>query len=102
MKYVVILLVLFAIFVWLSWRFRRQIAFARQMWKMFVETNRRLNQQQQQVGNKQPPQKIPAGKLVRCEKCQTWVPRDSALSFGKGTYFCSAQCMEKSVVNGGQ
>lgn len=100
MKYLILLLVLAALFIWLSWRFRRQITVARQVWKMLVETNRRLNQQQdQQAGNKQPPQKIPAGKLVRCEKCQTWVPKDTALSFGKNTYFCSAKCMEKAVNN---
>ena len=97
MKYLFLLLLLILLFVWLSWRFRRQIAAARQVWKMLVETNRRINQQT--GGEKHQPQKIPAGKLVRCEKCQTWVTKDTALSFGSNTYFCSPKCMEKAVVS---
>ncbi len=95
MKYLILLLIVAALFIWLSWRYRRQIAAARQVWKMLLETNRRINQQNSV--KQSPQQKIPAGKLVRCEKCATWVPKDSALSFGNNTYFCSATCMEKAV-----
>jgi hypothetical protein len=96
MKYLLIFLILAALVIWLSWRFRRQIAVARQVWKMLLEANRRMNSQ---PGTQAPPQKIPAGKLVRCEKCQTWVPKDTALGLGANTYFCSANCMEKAVAS---
>ena len=96
MKYLLLLLIVAVFFIWLSWRFRWQIAAARQVWKMLVETNKQMNQR---GAARQPPQKIPAGKLVRCEKCQTWIPKDTALGFGNNTYFCSAQCMEKAVVS---
>lgn len=96
MKYLLLFGILIALLVWLSWRFRRQITVARQVWKMLVETNRRMRQQ---GGAKQPPQKIPVGKLVRCGKCETWVPKDTALNFGNNNYFCSAKCMEKAVMS---
>ena len=97
MKYLILFLIIVAVLVWLSWRFRRQIAAARQVWKMLAETNKRMNQQ---AAKKQPePEKVPAGKLVRCQKCGTWVPTDSALKFGNNNYFCSANCMERSVVS---
>lgn len=33
-------------------------------------------------------------KLVRCERCGTWVPSDRALTLGSGlATFCSAECM---------
>jgi len=96
MRYLLLLFILAALFIWLSWRFRRQITAARQVWKMLVETNRRMRQQTA-ANQPQQQQKIPAGKLVRCEKCQTWVPKDSALNFGNNTYFCSPKCMEKAV-----
>lgn len=103
MKYLILFLIIIAILLWIAWRFRRQISMAREMMKMLAEARRMINQQQTQrsaTGQQPQKQNIPAGgKLVRCEKCQTWVPKDSALSFGGNTYFCSAQCMEKSVIN---
>jgi formylmethanofuran dehydrogenase subunit E len=96
MKYVIILLLFLALMIWLSWRFRRQIAVGRQVWKMLLETSRRMNQQ---TGSARPPEKMPAGKLVRCAKCGTWAPQNTALDFGNKVYFCSPKCMEKSVVN---
>ena len=35
-------------------------------------------------------------KLVRCERCGTWVPADRALKLKSGlATFCSAECMSK-------
>jgi len=78
---------------WVGWRFRRQLTFGWQVWKMM----RGAYQSRQQTGATPQQEKIPAGKLVRCEKCGTWIPKDTALDFGNNTYFCTAKCMEKSV-----
>ncbi len=96
MKYLIILLIFLALLAWVGYRFRRQIAVARQVWKMLLAAN----QARQQTGAAQQPKKVPAGKLVRCGKCEKWTPEDTALKFGNNNYFCSPKCMERSVVNG--
>jgi hypothetical protein len=47
-----------------------------------------------------PNQKIPSrNKLVRCDRCGTWIPAERALSLKSGlAHFCSAECMEKEPV----
>ena len=42
-------------------------------------------------------QKIPSrNKLVRCDRCGTWIPAERALSLKSGlASFCSTECMEK-------
>lgn len=36
-------------------------------------------------------------KLVRCEKCGTWIPAERALRLNSGlATFCSAECMSES------
>jgi len=35
-------------------------------------------------------------KLVRCERCSTWIPADRALTLNSGlATFCSPECMAK-------
>ena len=43
------------------------------------------------------PQKTPSkNKLVRCERCGTWIPAERALNLNSGlATFCSAECMAK-------
>ena len=42
-------------------------------------------------------------KLVRCERCGTWVPADRALNLKSGlATFCSAECMAKEPVSKGR
>ena len=42
-------------------------------------------------------------KLVRCERCGTWVPADRALNLKSGlATFCSAECMAKEPVSRGR
>jgi hypothetical protein len=45
-------------------------------------------------------QKSPSrNKLVRCERCETWVPAERALSLNSGlATFCSPECMAKEPV----
>ncbi len=42
-------------------------------------------------------QKTPSrNKLIRCERCGTWIPADRALSLNSGlATFCSPECMAK-------
>ena len=95
MKYLILFLILLAVATWIGWRFRRQLTTGWQIWKMLRGA---YAKSRPQTEGAPPREKISAGKLVRCEKCATWVPKETALNFGNNTYFCSAKCMEKSVV----
>jgi hypothetical protein len=40
-----------------------------------------------------------SSKLVRCERCGTWIPTDRALTLSSGlATFCSPECMAKEPV----
>lgn len=45
--------------------------------------------------NAPPQQKTPSrNKLVRCDRCGTWVPADRAMTLNSGlATYCSAECM---------
>lgn len=45
--------------------------------------------------NAPPQEKTPSrNKLVRCDRCGTWVPADRALKLGSGlATYCSAECV---------
>ena len=45
------------------------------------------------VSNQKTPSR---NKLVRCDRCGTWIPAERALSLNSGlANFCSTECMEK-------
>jgi hypothetical protein len=46
-------------------------------------------------------QKIPSrNKLIRCDRCGTWIPAERALSLNSGlATFCSRECMAKEPVS---
>ena len=44
-----------------------------------------------------------SSRLVRCERCGTWVPADRALKLKSGlATFCSAECMAKEPISKGR
>jgi len=45
--------------------------------------------------NAPPEQKTPSrNKLVRCDRCGTWIPADRAMKLGSGlATYCSAECL---------
>jgi hypothetical protein len=45
--------------------------------------------------NSPPEQKTPSSnKLVRCDRCGTWIPADRAMTLNSGlATYCSAECM---------
>jgi len=45
--------------------------------------------------NAPPQERTPSrNKLVRCDRCGTWVPADRALKLGSGlATYCSAECV---------
>ena len=48
----------------------------------------------------QTPKTPSRNKLVRCDRCGTWIPAERALSLNAGLdNFCSTECMEKEPVS---
>ena len=47
------------------------------------------------------PRKTPSrNKLLRCERCGTWIPADRAMRLNSGlATFCSPECMAKEPAN---
>jgi hypothetical protein len=47
--------------------------------------------------NAPPEQRTPSrNKLVRCDRCGTWIPADRAMKLNSGlATFCSAECMSQ-------
>jgi late competence protein required for DNA uptake (superfamily II DNA/RNA helicase) len=80
MKYLIIAALVSIIFVLVYSRIRPYL-------KLIQELTNSLNAQ--------PEQKITSrNKLVRCDRCGTWIPADRAMKLGSGlATYCSAECM---------
>ena len=47
-----------------------------------------------------PPKTPSRNKLLRCERCGTWIPADRAMRLNSGlATFCSPECMAKEPAN---
>lgn len=90
-----ILLVILILLGLTAVRYRKQIAGMIQIW-------RTLKSARDQIREKQPKREegIPAGPLVSCAKCGTWVPEQRAIKLRGGTFYCSASCLETGVPAG--
>jgi len=80
MKYLIIAALVSIIFVLVYSRIRPYL-------KLFEQLTNSLNAP--------PEQKTPSrNKLVRCDRCGTWIPADRAMKLNSGlATFCSAECM---------
>jgi len=80
MKYVIIAALLGIIFVLVYSRVRPYL---------------KLIQQLTDSLNAPPEQKTPSrNKLVRCDRCGTWIPADRAMKLNSGlATYCSAECL---------
>jgi hypothetical protein len=87
-----ILLVIAVVIALTAIRYRRQITAMLQIW-------RSLKSMKQQIRGKgvKPEDQTPAGPLVNCAKCGTWVPEQRAIKLRGGTFYCSSSCVESAV-----
>jgi hypothetical protein len=93
---ILVLLAILAMFIWR--RYRQHIQMAFYVFRMF--------RKMRQVNKSETPEKQIETKgnssdvqLVRCAKCGSWTPQSNALKLGAKTFYCSANCMEKTVVS---
>jgi len=36
-------------------------------------------------------------QLVRCAKCGSWIPQNTAMKLSKNNFYCSSKCLENAV-----
>jgi hypothetical protein len=87
-----ILLVVLILFALTAFRYRRQISSVLGVWRMLKDANRSRQANQMDAGRE-----VPAGPLVNCAKCGTWVPESSAIRFPPKIFYCSRECVEQAV-----
>ena len=94
MKYLVIAVLVSIIFVLIYSRVRPYLQLIQkvvQSLKVVTEINTSVAQ---------APKTPSRNKLVRCDRCGTWIPAERALSLNSGlANFCSTECMEKEPVS---
>ncbi len=75
-----------------AYRYRQYIQSA---WFMFKAYRQLKQKSQPKQKNIETSAKTSDSPLVRCSKCQKWIPQDGAVKL-KSNFFCSHSCMEKS------
>lgn len=93
MREVLFILIVFAVIAVLTAiRYRRQLM-------AMLQIYRGLKSMRTQMRDKQvkPEPEIPAGPLVNCSKCGTWIPEQRAIKLRGGTFYCSSSCLESAV-----
>ncbi len=77
-----------------AYRYRKQLVAGLQIWRMLK--GMRANVRSMPRPNAEPELK-PAGKLVNCAKCGTWVAESRAIKLNSKTFFCSSECVESNA-----
>ena len=92
-KILFILLLLIIVGGLIALRYRKQIQLALYFLRMFLKM-RQMNK----TGDKQITAKPAANDsmLVRCAGCKSWISENKAVKIGSKSFYCTADCMEKS------
>ena len=94
MKWLIILALVLLLIGIILWRYKKHIQTAWFMYRAF----RKMRSQMKPPQEKQVEPKTKSGdtELVRCPKCQKWIPKDDAVKL-KSDFYCSLVCLEESV-----
>lgn len=71
-------------------RFRRQILTAVEIWEGVKKPKR----DERLIDQKENSNSVP---LIKCAKCEVWIPQTSAIKLNSNVFFCSRNCMENIV-----
>jgi hypothetical protein len=95
MKWLIILGLLMILAMFIVARYRRHIQTGIYMLKM-LRKMRQMNKPEKpekQIENATAASDI---ELVRCAKCGSWIPQNTAMKLSRG-YYCSSKCLESAV-----
>lgn len=94
-EFLFILGVIAVLLLFTAWHYRRQIRAAMEVWRSFRKMYAQVSGRGQNTAN--VPPKKDAGMLVRCSKCGTWTPEETAVRLAPNVFYCSTGCMERTV-----
>jgi hypothetical protein len=103
LKYLIVALILGALFTFVYLRLRPYLNFARRVLGVVREA-RGMSAGQGMAGGDAATRPKQAGgeRLVRCASCGTWLPASRALTLrATSSNFCSHACMERSAEDAG-
>ena len=96
MKWLIILALLAVLLIFVVVKFRRHIQSGIYILKM-LRKMRQMSQPPKQEKQIETPADQSDVQLVRCTKCNSWIPQNTALKLSKNTYYCSSKCLEAAV-----
>ncbi|HSI88759.1 MAG TPA: hypothetical protein VK918_06865 [Pyrinomonadaceae bacterium] len=88
-----ILIVLLIVIGLTLYKYRRQVGFALEVWRMLRKMRTGSDKKLDASAE------TPKGPLINCTRCGTWVPAGSAIKLG-GASYCSARCVETTAHTG--
>jgi len=97
MKWLIILGLLAILAIFIAVKFRRHIQSGIYIFKMFRQMRRMSRQadgREKQIDNAGGTSDV---QLVRCTKCASWIPQNTALKLSKNTFYCSSKCLEQTI-----
>ena len=97
MKWLIVIGLIALLVMFVAARYRRHIQMAIYVFRMFrkMKSMSKADAAEKEIeGVKKQTDDV---QLVRCAKCGSWTPQPNALSFGKGTFYCSNECIETAV-----
>lgn len=91
-EFFVVLIVILGLLALTAFRYRRQIS-------MLIGFSRMIREARSGVAANREPKSINAEpkELVNCSRCGTWVPQDRAIRFDARTFYCSKECVQRSM-----
>jgi hypothetical protein len=95
MKWLIILGLLAILVMFIAIRFRRQIQMGIYMFNMFRKM--RQMSQKPETTEKRIENNSADVPLVRCAKCGSWIPQNTAMKLSKNNFYCSSKCLENAV-----
>jgi Sec-independent protein translocase protein TatA len=96
MKWLILLALVLLLFGFIAFRYRRQIRTAIEVWRMFKQFKQGIPQPKNESNPKIAKEKNE--NLVRCSNCGNWIAESTALNLRSKMFYCSTQCVEKSVI----
>lgn len=97
MKWLIILGLLLILAMFVVARYRRHIQTGIYVFKMFRkmrQMSRKPEREEKQIETAANSADV---QLVRCAKCGSWIPQNTALKLSKNNFYCSSKCLEKTV-----
>ena len=89
-KFLFLLFLVITLLGIIALRFRRQILTAVEIW----EGIKNPKNKEPLIDKKENSSSVP---LIKCAKCEVWIPNTSAIKLNSNIYFCSRKCMENIV-----